>query len=166
MIKRVNNEYVRRYFLGVWDNCQQLKALDQKMLFISSLKLFSFLRHLHFRLDFLFRQENRLISNLKLISEFTTSQIGQQINIIYISPDISICKGNQAMEFSKLIKYNLWNIFLSKIMLITKQGDQFQTFFGFSIKFYIRQKQVVSTLDYMKQYGTRFSNKFCALFFK
>ena len=108
---------------GVWDNCEQLKALDQKMLFISSLKLFLFLRHLHFRLDLLVKQENGLIKNRKLISEFMTSQIGQQIKIIYISPDISICKGNQTMEFSQLIKYNLRNIFLSKMKLITKQRD-------------------------------------------
>ena len=34
-----------------------------------------------------------------------TSQTEQQIIAIYISPDISSCKGNQAMKLGHLIEY-------------------------------------------------------------
>ena len=41
-----------------------------------------------------------------------TSQIGEQIITIHILPSISRIKGNQAIKFEYLIRYNLRNIFL------------------------------------------------------
>ena len=41
-----------------------------------------------------------------------TSQPGKQTIAIHILPNISRSKGNQAMKFGQLIKYNMRNIFL------------------------------------------------------
>ena len=41
-----------------------------------------------------------------------TSKNGQQIIIIYILPNISRSKGNQAMKFCQLMEYKIRNIFL------------------------------------------------------
>ena len=81
------------------------------MLFVSSQKLFPLLRYLHFCFDFLVMQKSGLITKLKLITKFMTSQTGQQITKINIFPNISRGKGNQAMKFGQIIKYStlvLW----------------------------------------------------------
>ena len=65
------------------------------MLFISPRKLFSFSRYLSFCLDFLIMQQNGLIEKIRLFSNFTTSQPGQQTFAILILPNISRSKGNQ-----------------------------------------------------------------------
>ena len=49
-----------------------------KNAFISCQKLFSFLRYLNFCHEFLLMVKNGLIRELRLISKFMTSQIGQQ----------------------------------------------------------------------------------------
>ena len=41
------------------------------------------------------------------------SQSGQQINAMYVLPNISRSKGHQAMKFGQLIEYNR-NIFIEK----------------------------------------------------
>ena len=51
---------------------------------------------------------------LRLISELMTSLTGKRIITIYILPNISRSKGNQATKFGQLIKYNVRNIFLDK----------------------------------------------------
>ena len=56
--------------------------------------------------------KNGLIRKIRLISKFMTSHSGKQILVIHILPNISICKGNQAIKFGQLIKYNMKNIFL------------------------------------------------------
>ena len=43
-----------------------------------------------------------------------TSQTGQQIITIHISPNISRSKGNQTMEFGQLREYSKRNIILEK----------------------------------------------------
>ena len=43
-----------------------------------------------------------------------TSQTGTQTIRINIFPDISKNKGNQAMKFGQIIKYNVRHIFLQK----------------------------------------------------
>ena len=43
-----------------------------------------------------------------------TSQTGQQIITIYILPNNSRSKDNQAMKFAQLREYNMRNIFLKK----------------------------------------------------
>ena len=43
-----------------------------------------------------------------------TSQPGKQTIAIHILPNISRSKGNQAMKFGQLVKYNMRNIFLEK----------------------------------------------------
>ena len=43
-----------------------------------------------------------------------TSQPGSQTIVKHILPNISKSKGNQTMTFSKLIEYNMRNIFLEK----------------------------------------------------
>ena len=40
-----------------------------------------------------------------------TSQPGQQTVTIHVLPNISQSKGSQAMEFGKLIEYDMRNIF-------------------------------------------------------
>ena len=50
----------------------------------------------------------------RFISKFMTSQLGSQINVIRILPNISKSKGNQTKKFDQLIKYNMRNIFLQK----------------------------------------------------
>ena len=42
------------------------------------------------------------------------SQTGQQIMKIHMLPNISRSKGNQAMKFGQLVKYNVRNIFLQQ----------------------------------------------------
>ena len=49
-------------------------------------------------------QKIGLIRKLWLISEFLTSQTGQQTITIHILPNISRSKGNQAMKFGQLIE--------------------------------------------------------------
>ena len=43
-----------------------------------------------------------------------TSQPGEQTISIHIIPNISKSKGNQAIKFGQVIKYNTRNIFLEK----------------------------------------------------
>ena len=43
-----------------------------------------------------------------------TSQPGKQTIVIYMLPNISISKGNQTMEFGRLIECNIRNIFFEK----------------------------------------------------
>ena len=43
-----------------------------------------------------------------------TSQVGQQLFIIHLLPDISKSKGNQAINFVQLIEYNARILFLQK----------------------------------------------------
>ena len=44
-----------------------------------------------------------------------TRQTGKQLIAIHILPNISRTKANQAMKLTKLIKYNVINIFLEKL---------------------------------------------------
>ena len=62
----------------------------------------------NFCLDFLVMQQNSLIRKIILISNFMTSQPGQQTTVIHILPNISSSRGNQ------IIEYNIRNIFLEK----------------------------------------------------
>ena len=85
------------------------------MLFTSPKKLFWFSRrYLNFCLDFLVMQQNGLIKNVRLISNFMTSQPGQQTIVTHILPNISRSKGSQTMKFGQLIECNMKNIFLEK----------------------------------------------------
>ena len=68
-------------------------------------------------------RKNGLIRKIRLISKFMTSEPGLQTIAIHILPMISQRKGNQAMKFGQLIKYNKRNIFSSKIMQKMRQGD-------------------------------------------
>ena len=45
-----------------------------------------------------------------------TSRTGQQIITIYILPNISVGKGNQAMKFGQLIGYKMRNFSLKNYM--------------------------------------------------
>ena len=58
----------------------------------------------------------------RFISKFMTSQLGSQINVIRILPNISKSKGNQTKKFDQLIEYNMRNIFLQKSY--TKYGTE------------------------------------------
>ena len=49
-----------------------------------------------------------------IISNFMTSQPGEQTILIHILPNISGSKGNQTMKFGQLIKCNLRNICLEQ----------------------------------------------------
>ena len=84
------------------------------MFFIPPQKLFSFSRYLSFCLDFLVMYQNVLIKKIRLISNFMTSQPGQQTIIIQILSNICRSKGNQTIKFGQLIDCNIRNIFLEK----------------------------------------------------
>ena len=58
--------------------------------------------------------QNGLIKKIGLISNFVTSQPGQQTVVIHILPNISRSKGNQTMKFGQLIECSMRNIFLEK----------------------------------------------------
>ena len=55
-----------------------------------------------------------MITKLKLISKFMTSQSGKQIIKIHILPNISRRKSNQTIKFDQLIKYKIKSNFLGK----------------------------------------------------
>ena len=58
--------------------------------------------------------ENSLFRKLKSISEIITSQIGLQITLIDILPNILRRKRYQAMKFGQLIAQNMKSIYLGK----------------------------------------------------
>ena len=66
--------------------------------------------------------QNGLIKKIRLISNFMTSQPGQQTIVIHILPNISTSKGNQTVKFGNLIECNMRNIFLEKSY--TKYGGE------------------------------------------
>ena len=66
--------------------------------------------------------QNGLIRKIRLISNFMTSQPGQQTVVIHILSNISRSKGNQTMKFGQLIECNMRNIFLEKSY--TKYGGE------------------------------------------
>ena len=57
-------------------------------------------------------QQKGLIRKIRLISNFMTSQPGQQTIVIHVLHNISRSKGNQTMKFRQLIECNMRNIFL------------------------------------------------------
>ena len=59
-------------------------------------------------------EKNGLTGKIKLISNFMTLQLGKQTIAIHILSNISRSKGNQTTKFTKLIEYNIRNIFLEK----------------------------------------------------
>ena len=93
-----------------------------KNVFYFTSNLFSFSRYLNFCLDFLIMQQNNLIRKIRLISNFMTSQPGQQTIIIHVFTNILGSKGNQTMKFGNLIEYNMRNVFLEKSY--TKYGGE------------------------------------------
>ena len=58
--------------------------------------------------------QNGLIKKIRLISNFMTSQPGQQTIVIHILPNISRSKGNQTMKFGQLIECIMRNIIFEK----------------------------------------------------
>ena len=56
-------------------------------------------------------RKNDLITKIRLISKFLTSQPGKQTIAVHIVVTISRSKGNQTMKLGKLIEYNKKNIF-------------------------------------------------------
>ena len=55
-----------------------------------------------------------MIRKINWISNFVTSQPGQQSILKHILTNISRSKGNETMKFGQLIEYNIRNIFLEK----------------------------------------------------
>ena len=85
------------------------------MLFISPQKLFSVSVYLSFCHDFLVMLKKRLDKNDKVNFKIydVTTWLTNNCNI-YILPNISRGKDNQALKFGQLIKYNMTNIFVEK----------------------------------------------------
>ena len=82
------------------------------MVFISSWKLFSFLRYLHFSFD-IFEFVGKLLDKKATVnSKYMTSQSGTQIIAINILPGISKSKCNQIMKLGRSREYNVINNFL------------------------------------------------------
>ena len=74
-----------------------------------------------------------------------TSQTGTQKITVNVLPGISKSKGNQKMKFGKLKEYNARNIFF-QISCRNLAGRLVLGLFFFRKKrFYMKQKQVVST---------------------
>ena len=87
---------------------------DQKC---SLFHLTSSLRSQHiwvFVLTFWSFQKNGLIWQIRLISNFMTSQPGYQTITMHILPNISRSKCNQTVKFDQLIQYNKINVFVQK----------------------------------------------------
>ena len=59
-------------------------------------------------------QKNGLYRKIWSISKFKMSQPGKQTITMHILPNISRSKGNKAIEFRRLIKYNIRNFFVLK----------------------------------------------------
>ena len=97
----------------IFGNSKSSKVM--KMRFISPQKLFSLSRYFGFFLDFLVMQQNGLIRKINFISNFMTSQPGQQRILIHILRNISRSKSNQTMTFGQLIECNTRNIFLENL---------------------------------------------------
>ena len=72
------------------------------------LKVFKFL---YFLFD---HAPKRLDKKDRLISNFLTSQPGQQTTVIHILPNISRSKDNQTIKFGQLMDCNMKNVFLEK----------------------------------------------------
>ena len=66
--------------------------------------------------------QNGLIRKISLISNFMTSQPGEQTIVIHILSNTFRSKGNMTMKFGQLIECNMRNIFLEK--LFTKCGGE------------------------------------------
>ena len=92
------------------------------MLFISPQKFFSFSRYLSFCLKFLVLLQNGLLRKIRLTYKFMTSRPGKQTIVIHVLPNILRNKGNQAMKFGQLRKYNMKNIFVE--IPYTKLGGE------------------------------------------
>ena len=95
---------------GLWYRCLDLAIYTD----LFTLKLLLFSRYLSFCLDFLVIYKNGLISKIRLILKFMTSQPGYQTIAIRILPNIPRSKGNQTMKFGQLIEYNMRNSFAEK----------------------------------------------------
>ena len=54
------------------------------------------------------------IRKIRLISKSVTPQPGKQTITIYMLPNISRSKGNQAVKIDHLKEYNMMNIFVEK----------------------------------------------------
>ena len=118
------------------------------MLFISSQKLFPFSRYLYnFCLDFMVMHQNGLIKKIRLISNFMTSQPGQQKSVIHILLNISRRKYNQTIKFGHLMECNMRSIFLEKSC--TKCGSETSPRpFSEKLKLSISLDQVQSFLQF------------------
>ena len=106
-----------------------------------SLKLFRFLSWILGHI-----KENGLIRNIRLISEFMTSQTGQQTIAIHILLSISRSKGNQTMKPGQLIEYNKIIIVLQKSCRKWGRETSSRPLFVFLKKHYMTPKQVVCSL--------------------
>ena len=120
---RCNDIFVKSTFSGL----RQILATEAllkmiKNAFYFTSKALSFSRYLNFCLDFLVTQQNGLIRKISLISNFMTSQPGQQTIEIRILSNIWRSKGNLTMKFGQLIECSMRNIFLEKSY--TKRGGK------------------------------------------
>ena len=92
-----------------------LKVLEKwwKILFISSKKFFSFWRYLNASIVRSCRK-NSLIRNIRIISQYMTSQPGKRTITMHILPNNSGSKSKQGKTFGQVI-YNKRNKFLRKM---------------------------------------------------
>ena len=60
-------------------------------------------------------RKNGSIGEMRLISKSMTSPPGQKAIALHILPNVSRCKGNQAMKLRQLIDYNMRNILVEKL---------------------------------------------------
>ena len=82
------------------------------MLFISTQKLFSFLRYLNFCPEFFVHVRKRRDQEAEVNFKMSDVINRKKIVAIHVLPNISKIKGNQTMKFGQFIEYNIRSIFL------------------------------------------------------
>ena len=85
-----------------------------KNVFCFTLKALSVFKILNFCSDFFDHAKNGWVRNLRLISNFLTSQTKKQIIGIYVLPNMSRSKSNQTLKFGELIEHNRKTFFFEK----------------------------------------------------
>ena len=85
-----------------------------KNAFYFTLKVLSVLKIFRFLSKRFGQVEKRLDQKDMVDFKFMLSQPGKQTIAILILPNMSRCKGNQAMKLGQLIECNMRNIFLDK----------------------------------------------------
>ena len=110
----------KKWIKGALSGLRQFLAIESPLKMMKNVFYFTskviFIRKIFKFFSWLFGHvmKNGLIRKVRLISKFMTSQPGKQIIVIHRLPNIPRSKGNHAMKFGQLAKYNMRNIVFEK----------------------------------------------------